>query len=204
MAEGPSLHPKLQVDSNIPIEISSQIPQEPARNLAFQMRQSPLVTPGSTTKSSLSVPERNLLKQESEGPSRQSGCMPLSDKYVNKQTSPMASRKFRKERTVYTKEEQGLLQKHFDECQYPNKKKIVELALSVGVTKREIKIWFKNNRAKYRQMNLQNIEQALPESNGSSKAVSESTHFPVVASDNGESMCSGTFGEDSIPKFNCS
>ena len=73
MAEGPSLHPKLQVDSNIPIEISSQIPQEPARNLAFQMRQSPLVTPGSTTKSSLSVPERNLLKQESEGPSRQSG-----------------------------------------------------------------------------------------------------------------------------------
>ena len=65
-------------------------------------------------------------------------------------------------------------------------------------------IWFKNNRAKYRQMNLQNIEQALPESNGSSKAVSESTHFPVVAYDNGESMCSGTFGEDSIPKFNCS
>ncbi|KAI0567903.1 hypothetical protein Alg215_12489, partial [Pyrenophora tritici-repentis] len=58
------------------------------------------------------------------------------------------------------------------------------------------------------QMNLQNIKQALPESNGSSKAVSESTHFPgsipVVASDNGESMCSGTFGEDSIPKLNCS
>lgn len=124
MAEGPSLHPKLQVASNIPIEIRSQIPQEPARNLAFQMRQSPLVTPGSTTKSSLSVPERNLLKQESEGPSRQSGCMPLSDKYVNKQTSPMASRKFRKERTVYTKEEQGLLQKHFDECSTQTRRKL--------------------------------------------------------------------------------
>ena len=68
--------------------------------------------------------------------------MLLSDKYVNKQTGPMASRKFRKERTVYTKEQQGLLQKHFDECQYPNKKKIVELALSVGVTKREIKVSF--------------------------------------------------------------
>ena len=73
MAEGPSLHPKLQVASNIPIEIRSQIPQEPARNLAFQMSQSPLVTPGSTMQSSLSVPERNLLQQESEGPSRQSG-----------------------------------------------------------------------------------------------------------------------------------
>ena len=73
MVEGPSLHPKLQVDSNIPIEISSQIPQEPARNLAFQMRQSPLVTPGSTMQSRLSVPERNLLQQESQGPTRQSG-----------------------------------------------------------------------------------------------------------------------------------
>ena len=54
----------------------------------------------------------------------------------------MASRKFRKERTVYSKEQQRLLQKHFDECQYPNEKKIVELALSVGVTKREIKVSF--------------------------------------------------------------
>ena len=73
MAEGPSLHPKLQVASNIPIEIRSQIPQELAKNLPFQMSQSPLVTPGSTMQSSLSVPERNLLQQESEGSSRQSG-----------------------------------------------------------------------------------------------------------------------------------
>ena len=73
MAEGPSLHPKLQVASNIPIELSSQIPQDPARNLAFQMCQNPLVTPGSTMQSRLSVPERNLLQQESQGPSRQSG-----------------------------------------------------------------------------------------------------------------------------------
>ena len=136
MAEGPSLHPKLQVALNIPIELTSQIPQDPARNLAFQMCQSPLVTPESTMQSSLSVPERNLLQQESQGPSRQSGiqmkpgalmglglttlrrlsghpshlipsrpsvnscfhvpigCMPLSDKYVNKQTGPMSSRKF--------------------------------------------------------------------------------------------------------------
>ena len=73
MAEGPSLHPKLQVASNIPIELSFQIPQDPARNLAFQMCQNPLVTPGSTMQSRLSVPERNLLQQESQGPTRQSG-----------------------------------------------------------------------------------------------------------------------------------
>ena len=52
------------------------------------------------------------------------GSMPLSDKYVNKQTGPMASRKFRKERTVYTKEEQGLLQKHFDECSTQTRRKL--------------------------------------------------------------------------------
>ncbi|EDL38033.1 mCG1042248, partial [Mus musculus] len=81
---------------NIPIELSSQILQEPARNLAFEMFQSPLVTPGSTMQSSFSVPERNILQQESQGPSRQSGCVPLSDKYVNKKTGPMPSRKIRK------------------------------------------------------------------------------------------------------------
>ncbi|XP_021044754.1 uncharacterized protein LOC110314904, partial [Mus pahari] len=69
-------------------------------------------------------------------------------------------------------------------------------------------IWFKNHRAKSKRESLQNIKQALPETTGSSEAVSESTPFPgpipVDASANGESMCSGTFGEDSIPKLNCS
>ena len=68
--------------------------------------------------------------------------MPLSDKYVNKQTGLLASRNFRKERIVYSKEQQRLLQKHFDECQYPNEKKIMELAVSVGVTMMEIKVSF--------------------------------------------------------------
>ena len=43
---------------------------------------------------------------------------------------------------MYTKEHPRLLQKHFDECQYPNEKKIAELAVSVGVTKMEIKVSF--------------------------------------------------------------
>lgn len=69
-------------------------------------------------------------------------------------------------------------------------------------------IWFKNSRAKYKRMSVQNITEALPETNGSSQAVFESTHFPgsipLVAAENGESMCSGTFDVDSIPKVNCS
>lgn len=84
----------------------------------------------------------------------------------------------------------------------------MDLASSIGVTANEIQTWFKNNRAKSKRKNLQNVPAALPETNGSSEAVSESTHFPgslpLVASSNGEFMCSGTFVLDSIPKLNCS
>ena len=182
MAEGPSLHPKLQVALNIPIELTSQIPQDPARNLAFQMCQNPLVTPGSTMQSRLSVPERNLLQQESQGPTRQSGIqmqpgalmglglptlrrlsgqpshqilsrtsvssgfpvpigsMPLSDKYYNKQSGPVAPRKCRKERTVYSKEQKCLLQEHFHQCQNPDLEQRKALALLIGVTEYKIQV----------------------------------------------------------------
>ena len=75
MAEGPSLYPKFQMSSNAPIEISSQMPQEPARNLPFQMCQNPLLTPASPMQSSLSVPEMDLHLQEFQGSSRKSGIL---------------------------------------------------------------------------------------------------------------------------------
>ena len=72
MPQGPSLHSKFQMSSSGPIEISFQMHQKPARNLSFQMFQSPLVIPRSPMKSSLSVPERDLCPQESQGPSGKS------------------------------------------------------------------------------------------------------------------------------------
>ena len=69
-------------------------------------------------------------------------------------------------------------------------------------------IWFKNTRAKVKKKNLQNVPAALPETHGSPESVSESIHcpgsLPAVASASGESMGSGTFVEDSIPKLHCS
>lgn len=72
MANGSSWYPKFQMSSNVPTETSSQIPQEPARNLPFQMYQCPIVIPRSPMQSSLLVPERDLCQQQSPGLSRKS------------------------------------------------------------------------------------------------------------------------------------
>eukprot|EP00073_Rattus_norvegicus_P041917 XP_008771600.1 PREDICTED: homeobox protein ceh-37-like [Rattus norvegicus] len=235
------------MSSYTPMDTSSQLPQEPAWNLAFQMGQSPLVTSRTPMQSSPSVPEQNLNWQESQGSSRESSIqmqpgpvmdpglptlrspsghpshqrpstpssrsgfhvpiepMALSDKYGGKQTGPVAPRKRRKERTQYSAKQKSVLQEHFAECQYPDKKQCLELASLVRVTEKEIKVWFKNNRAKCKQ---KNVPEALPEKNGGPEAVSGSTDFPgsiaVVGCDQGEPMATAILDVDSTPKLNCS
>ncbi|XP_028624750.1 homeobox-leucine zipper protein ROC2-like [Grammomys surdaster] len=206
MPEDPSLHSEFQMSSNAPIETSFQMPQELAKNLPFQVCQSPLVTPRSPMQSSLSVIKRDLGQQESQSPSRQSRPMVLSAEYDDQQSSLVTPKK-QKICTVYSKEQKHLLQKYFSECSHPKQEQCTALALLIGMRANDIQIWFKNYRAMSKRKNLQNVPVALPEINGSSEAVSEATHFPgslsVVASANRESICSGTFGEDSIPKLNC-
>jgi len=72
MSEGPSFYPKFQMSSYTPRDISSQLPQEPAWNLAFQMGQSPLVTSRTPMQSSPSVREQKVHWQESQGSSIES------------------------------------------------------------------------------------------------------------------------------------
>lgn len=66
--------------------------------------------------------------------------MALSDKYGGKQTGPVAPRKRRKERTQYSEKQKSVLQEHFAECQYPDKKLCLELASLIRVTEKEIKV----------------------------------------------------------------
>lgn len=68
------------------------------------------------------------------------GPVVLSDKYGDHQSGPVTSRKARKERTVYSKEQKRLLQEHFDKCQFPDQDQLVKLAALVGVRKMEIKV----------------------------------------------------------------
>lgn len=63
-----------------------------------------------------------------------------SDKCGDQQVHPEAPRKQRKERTVYSEEQKVLLQRHFDQGNYPSQKKLMELALMIGVTEYEIKV----------------------------------------------------------------
>lgn len=81
----------------------------------------------------------------------------------------------------------------------------MELAQRIGVAQHQIQIRFKNQWAKYKQKNFQNVPEGVLETAGSSKAVSgsSSSHGPlsVLASANGESMSPGTFGVGSIPKL---
>ncbi|KAM7340273.1 hypothetical protein ACRRTK_000888 [Alexandromys fortis] len=74
--------------------------------------------------------------------------VPYQDKCDDKQVNPEAPRKQRKERTIYSEEQKVLLQRHFDQDERPSLQKRMELALMIGVTEYEIKIWFKNRRAK--------------------------------------------------------
>lgn len=93
---------------------------------------------------------------------------------------------------MYSNEQELLLQVWRDV-------KRVELALMIGVTEYENQIWFKNQRAKYKQKNSQNVQEKLPESSGSYKDVSGSTHSQGHASAKVESTSPGTFTASSIP-----
>lgn len=90
------------------------------------------------------------------------GPMVSTDK-CDQQVQPEAPRKQRKERTVYSQEQKLLLQEHFGQCMDPSLEEHVELALMIGMTEYEIKIWFKHQRAKYKQKNLWKIHKVLPE-----------------------------------------
>lgn len=85
----------------------------------------------------------------------------------------------------------------------PSLEERVELALMVGVTEYEIQIWFKNEWAKYKQKNSQNVQEKLPESSGSFKDISGSTYshgdLSVLASAKVESMSPSTTIVSSSP-----
>ncbi|KAL6048116.1 hypothetical protein STEG23_029559 [Scotinomys teguina] len=135
-----------------------------------------------------------------------SGPMVPSDKFGDQQVlRPELLRKQRKERTVYSSEQRRLLQEHFDQFMYPSLEQRVELALLIGVTEYEIRIWFKNQRARFKQKNSKNVKE-VPESTGSSKNVSVSIHsqghLSVLASANVESMSPDTSTASSISKLN--
>ncbi|XP_032751081.1 barH-like 1 homeobox protein [Rattus rattus] len=185
-------------------DLCPQESQRPSKKSSIQMQPGHVMDQESPTLRSLLVHPSRWKPRFSVKSGLQStlGSVVQSGEHGDQQTSRVASRKERKVRITYTEKQKRVLQDHFNNCRYPTQKDRMALASLVGVTHNDIQVWFKNNRAKDKRKNRQNIPAALPETSGGSEAVSESTHFPdslpVVDSANVES----TFVLDSIPKVN--
>ncbi|XP_053312374.1 homeobox protein CDX-2 [Spea bombifrons] len=67
-----------------------------------------------------------------------------------------------KYRVVYTDHQRLELEKEFHYSRYITIRRKAELALSLGLSERQVKIWFQNRRAKERKINKKRIQQTQP------------------------------------------
>ncbi|XP_064609586.1 homeobox protein Hox-D5-like [Liolophura sinensis] len=70
-----------------------------------------------------------------------------------KPTEDDSSVKPKKARTSYSAEQIRTLENAFEENAYPDYDKLEELAKTLGVTERKVKVWFQNKRARWRKKN---------------------------------------------------
>ncbi|CAH7369509.1 Obox1 [Phodopus roborovskii] len=165
----PKLHPDLQPPSNAQVQTGFQMPEDPGSKASLLMPQShPVYSVQSSPQPSLQMPQSPLFSVEElmqttfQWLSEPESSMFPSHQHGDKQVRRTAPRKQRKERTVYTREQKKLLQERFALCMNPGLDQRRELALLIGVTDKEIKVWFKNQRAKQKRMKSQSAEE-LPE-----------------------------------------
>ncbi|XP_059133435.1 homeobox protein CDX-2-like [Peromyscus eremicus] len=202
----PASHQNLQM-SQSPLVVEATSTQsnfqwhlDPERDIG------PQVSPGPSMKTSPHPPVNTglpLLATQPVNPSPQlPSCSPgspgfedsldslePSDTYSNQKVPLNSPERKKKTRTVYSKREKELLQEYFSNCPHPSPEKHMELAQKIGVTKQQIQIWFKNQRAKNKR---KNASDGVPETSGSCEGVSESTSscrpLSELASADGESM----------------
>ncbi|NWX21639.1 CDX2 protein, partial [Aegotheles bennettii] len=67
-----------------------------------------------------------------------------------------------KYRVVYTDHQRLELEKEFHYSRYITIRRKAELASNLGLSERQVKIWFQNRRAKERKINKKKLQQAQP------------------------------------------
>ncbi|XP_059582741.1 homeobox protein CDX-2 [Alligator mississippiensis] len=77
-----------------------------------------------------------------------------------------------KYRVVYTDHQRLELEKEFHYSRYITIRRKAELAATLGLSERQVKIWFQNRRAKERKINKKKLAQAQPGAHGGSEPLS--------------------------------
>ncbi|KAH0625088.1 hypothetical protein JD844_033177, partial [Phrynosoma platyrhinos] len=67
-----------------------------------------------------------------------------------------------KYRVVYTDHQRLELEKEFHYSRYITIRRKAELAATLGLSERQVKIWFQNRRAKERKINKKKMQQSQP------------------------------------------
>uniref|UniRef100_A0A8C0VSY7 Caudal type homeobox 2 n=1 Tax=Cyanistes caeruleus TaxID=156563 RepID=A0A8C0VSY7_CYACU len=75
---------------------------------------------------------------------------------------PLKTRTKDKYRVVYTDHQRLELEKEFHYSRYITIRRKAELASNLGLSERQVKIWFQNRRAKERKINKKKLQQAQP------------------------------------------
>ncbi|XP_051869471.1 homeobox protein CDX-1b [Pristis pectinata] len=119
-----------------PTDFSSMQPQGAGGLLPSMNTVVPQLSPGSPKRNPYDWMRRNI-QQNPQGKTR------TKDKY----------------RVVYTDHQRLELEKEFHYSRYITIRRKSELALSLGLSERQVKIWFQNRRAKERKINKKKLQQ---------------------------------------------
>ncbi|XP_023386478.1 homeobox protein CDX-2 [Pteropus vampyrus] len=89
------------------------------------------------------------------------GCLwaPVSPPLGTCQDRPVKTRTKDKYRVVYTDHQRLELEKEFHYSRYITIRRKAELAATLGLSERQVKIWFQNRRAKERKINKKKLQQ---------------------------------------------